>query len=396
MTSSTSNTAGDARLMPAGPLARVGIIGGGQLGRMMTKKAKQLGCEVHVLDPYPQSPAGMVATYQTVGRFDDAEKIREVVEACDVTTYDIEHIDAEILATLEAEGHVIFPRPALLAIIQDKLLQKEHLIAHDIPTSPFVAVDEPTMADAEAFGFPLVQKARKGGYDGKGVSVIRSKDDIDNILHCPSIFEKMVDIEMELAVMVARNAHGEIATYPVTEMEFDARANLLDLLLVPARISDSLADQARAMAADVVTAFDGVGIFGVEMFLNKAGELLINEVAPRPHNSGHYTLDACATCQFEQHIRAILGLPLGATKLWAPATMINLIGEPGSIGAAQIEGMRDALATPGATVHIYGKNECRPFRKMGHITVVDDSMDAALEKAAKLRDLVTFHGADKL
>ena len=396
MTSPDSNASPDSDLRPAGPLARVGIIGGGQLGRMMAKKAKQLGCEVHVLDPYPQSPAGTVATHQTVGRFDDPEKIREVVESCDVTTYDIEHIDARILATLELEGHVIFPRPSLLSIVQDKLLQKVHLVTHDIPTSPFVPVDEPTMADATAFGFPLVQKARKGGYDGKGVSVIRSADDEKAILHCPSIFEKMVDIEVELAVMVARNPQGEIATYPVTEMEFDHRANLLDLLLVPARISDAVSKEAQALAAQVVTTLDGVGVFGVEMFLDRSGTLLINEVAPRPHNSGHYTLNACVTCQFEQHIRAILGLPLGSPRLWAPATMINLIGEPGSQGAAQIQGLEEAMATPGAAVHIYGKNECRPFRKMGHITVVDDTMDAALIKAKKLRDLVTFHGADKL
>jgi 5-(carboxyamino)imidazole ribonucleotide synthase len=363
---------------------------------MMTKKAKQLGCEVHVLDPYPQSPAGMVATYQTIGRFDDAEKIREVVEACDVTTYDIEHIDAAILATLEQEGHVIYPTPTLLAVVQDKLLQKELLVAQDIPTSEFVACDEPTIADAGVFGFPVVQKARKGGYDGKGVSVIHSQDDASALLHCPSIFEKMVDIKMELAVMVARNPQGDIVTYPVTEMEFDARANLLDFLLVPARISDEVAEEAQALAARVVKALDGVGVFGVEMFLDTSGKLLVNEVAPRPHNSGHYTLDACATCQFEQHIRAILALPLGSAQLWAPATMINLIGEPGSTGAARIVGLTEAMATPGATVHIYGKNECRPFRKMGHITVVDDSMDRALEKAKQLRDVVTFHGADKL
>jgi len=396
MTSPVSITSGDSGSLPAGPLARVGIIGGGQLGRMMTKKAKQLGCEVHVLDPYPQSPAGMVATYQTIGRFDDPEKIREVVEACDVTTYDIEHIDAGILATLEQEGHTIFPAPALLAVVQDKLLQKELLVAHGIPTAPFVAVDVPTVAEAEAFGFPLVQKARKGGYDGKGVSVLRSADDEGAILHCPSIFERMVDIDVELAVMVARNASGDIATYPVTEMQFDMRANLLDLLLVPARIPEGVADEARALAARVVEALDGVGIFGVEMFLDQGGQLLINEVAPRPHNSGHYTLDACVTCQFEQHMRAILGLPLGSTRLWAPAAMINLVGEPDSSGPARIAGLPEALATPGATVHIYGKNECRPFRKMGHITVVDDTIDGALETARHLREVVTFHGADSI
>lgn len=393
MTSPVLNHSGEAGSLPAGPLARVGIIGGGQLGRMMTKKAKQLGCEVHVLDPYPQSPAGMVATYQTVGAFDDPDKIREVVEACDVTTYDIEHIDAGVLATLEAEGHTIYPAPGLLAVVQDKLRQKELLVAHEIPTAPFIAVDEPTPAEAEAFGFPLVQKARRGGYDGKGVSVLKSAGSAE-ILPCPSIFEKMVDIEMELAVMVARNPQGDVVTYPVTEMLFDHRANLLDLLLVPARIDDAVTAEARALAARVVEAMEGVGIFGVEMFLDKSGTLLINEVAPRPHNSGHYTLDACVTCQFEQHIRAILGLPLGASHLWAPAAMINLIGDPGSSGPAQIAGLREALSTPGASVHIYGKKECRPFRKMGHITVVDDRNNRALVKAEKLRDIVTFHGAD--
>lgn len=375
------------------PLARFGIIGGGQLGRMMTVAAKKLGCHVVVLDPFPQSPAGLVATEQVTGSFTDPACIREVVTRCDATTYDIEHIDTQALTRLEAEGYRVLPAPALLECIQDKLRQKEAYRAAGLPTAEFVAVDEPGPEAFEAFGYPLAQKTRTGGYDGRGVALLHAPEDAAKALSGPCILERLADIQKELAVIVARGADGDTRAYPVTEMVFDPRANLLDLLLSPARIPDPVADAARELACATVQALDGVGIFGVEVFLTRAGELLVNEIAPRPHNSGHYTIEACHTSQFEQHVRAVLGLPLGSTRQHTPCAMLNLVGGEGEQGPPVVEGLDAALGIPGVSVHLYGKAETRPFRKMGHVTVLDETVDAAAEKASRVREKLRIGAA---
>jgi 5-(carboxyamino)imidazole ribonucleotide synthase len=374
------------------PVARIGVIGGGQLGRMMVKAAKRLGCTCVVLDPYPGSPAGQVAGHQIIGGYHDSAKLRELAESCDVVTYELENTDTETLKQLELEGHKISPAPGLLSILQDKLTQKQFLKDSGIPTSTFVEMPEPSLSAFEQFGFPLVQKARRGGYDGRGVAIMMEASAFSGNLPLPSLVERFVDADKELAVMVARNANGECVAYPTVEMCFRAGENVLDLLLCPAKVDGATAQQAEALAIRTIQALNGVGVFGVEMFLTRDGELLVNEIAPRTHNSGHHTIEACVTDQFEQHLRAVLDLPLGSTELLTPAAMINLLGAPDATGRPVIKGMAEALAIPGVCLHIYGKAEVKPFRKMGHVTVVDQDLDSARKKAEQVRDLIQICG----
>ncbi|MEJ2592533.1 MAG: 5-(carboxyamino)imidazole ribonucleotide synthase [Candidatus Thiodiazotropha sp.] len=374
------------------PVARIGLIGGGQLGRMLAKAAKRIGCTCVVLDPYPMSPAGQVAGHQIIGGYHDPAKLRELAESCDVVTYELEDIDTETLIQLEREGHRIHPAPALLAVLQDKLSQKRFMRDAGIPTADF---EEMPAADARAFadfGYPLVQKARRGGYDGRGVSVMRHPDDFSAHLPVPSLVERFIVAKKELAVMVARNTEGECRAYPTVEMCFRAGENVLDLLLCPAAVAPEIAAEAEALAVRTVEALEGVGIFGVEMFLTGDDRLLVNEIAPRTHNSGHHTIEACMTDQFEQHLRAILGLPLGATDLLTSAAMINLLGAEGSSGRPVINGMAAVMRIPGVCLHIYGKAVTKPHRKMGHITVLDRDIEAARRKAEQVRGLIQITG----
>ena len=371
---------------------RVGIVGGGQLAKMLTMEAKKIGFSVFVLDPSPGSPAGQVADHQIVGGFFDREKLGELAALCDVLTYDLEHVDTAELGRLAASGHNVQPAPRLLEVIQDKLLQKELLADAGLPVPEFVPLERPDPRALRDFGFPLVQKLRKGGYDGRGVAIMREEGDLSRILDGPSLLERCVAVEKELAVMVACGTDGEVRVYPVAEMTFDSRTNALDLLLVPARITPEQTREAQSLAQQTARAFGGVGIFGVELFLTRGGELLVNEVAPRPHNSGHYTIEACVISQYEQHLRAIAGLPLGSTELLCPAAMINLVGEKGAFGRPVVRGLPEALAMEGVTVHIYGKSEVRPFRKMGHAVVVDRDLEKALVKANRLKDILTIEG----
>lgn len=376
------------------PVARIGIIGGGQLGRMMVMAAQRLGCTCVVLDPTPGSPAGQVAGHQIVGDYHDPAKLRELAEACDVTTFDIEDIDTETLIELEREGCRIRPDPHVLAVIQDKLTQKEALVAAGIPTAPFVPMPEPEPGSFAAFGFPLVQKARRGGYDGRGVAVMREDGDFASHLPVPSLVERFIPAAKEVAVLVARGLDGDCRCYPPVEMCFRPGENVLDMLLAPADLDPETVAAAQELAQHTVEALGGVGIFGIEMFLTADGELLVNEVAPRTHNSGHHTIEANVTDQFEQHLRAILGLPLGATDQLSPAAMINLLGAPGHRGRPLIKGLAAALAIPGVGVHIYGKAATSPFRKMGHVTVLDQDIGNARRKAEQVRELIEITGED--
>jgi len=374
------------------PVARIGLIGGGQLGRMLVKAAKRIGCTCVVLDPYPMSPAGQVAGHQIIGGYHDPAKLRELAESCDLVTCELEDIDTATLIQLEKEGHPIHPAPALVAILQDKLSQKRFLQEADIPTAEFEAMPEPDPEAFERFGYPLVQKACRGGYDGRGVCVMEDAGGFPDHLPVPSLVERFVVAKKELAVMVARSARGECRTYPAVEMCFRPGENVLDLLLCPAAVPAQIAAAAEALAKRAVEALEGVGMFGVELFLTGDDRLLVNEIAPRTHNSGHHTIEACITDQFEQHLRAILGLPLGATDLLTPAAMINLLGAPGSSGRPVINGMAAALEIEGVCLHIYGKAETRPFRKMGHITVLDGDVAAARRKAERVRELIEITG----
>lgn len=370
------------------PIARIGIIGGGQLGRMMVKKAHQLGCYTTVLDPVAHSPAGQIADKEIIGTYFDQEKLRELVQNSDVTTFDLENIDAAFLTTLAREGHVILPDPVLLQTIQDKGLQKQALEQNGLPTAAFVLLEEANEQALQEFGYPLVQKARRGGYDGKGVAVLLRKEDAGKRLPGPCLLERYIPFDKELAVLVARNKSGACQVYPVSEMVFVEGANVMDMLIAPARITAAQAESAQRIAKQAIEALEGVGLFGVELFLTREGEVLINEISPRTHNSGHYTIEACVTDQFEQHLRAITGLPLGDPSLKIPSALINLLGEPGYTGTPMLEGLAEALAIPGVSLHWYGKNRTSPFRKMGHVTIVDRDLAQAQEKALRVKSLL--------
>jgi 5-(carboxyamino)imidazole ribonucleotide synthase len=378
------------------PLAHIGLIGGGQLGRMLVKAAKRLGCTCTVLDPTANSPAGQLAGQQIEGSFHDADKIRELAAQCDVLTCELEAIDTATLAELEAEGKQIHPSAKVISTLQDKLTQKGFLREHGIPTSDFVGVDKPDLAQCETFGFPLVQKARHGGYDGRGVAILRSTKDFAQHLPVPSLFERFVSAEKEIAVLVARSRNGECAAYPAVEMCVHPEEHVLDVLLSPANINTQVAEQAKQIAIQAVEALQGVGIFGVEMFVTANDKVLINEIAPRTHNSGHQTIEANITDQFEQHLRAILGLPLGSTETLSPAAMVNLLGAPGETGKPVIRGLEQTLAISGVCLHLYGKASTKPFRKMGHITVLAPTIEQAKAKAMQVRDTIEIGAEETL
>jgi 5-(carboxyamino)imidazole ribonucleotide synthase len=374
------------------PIKRIGIIGGGQLAKMSAQAAKQMGFYVTVLDATPKCPASMIADAQIIGDLYDAEKIKALANVSDVLTYDVEHIDTQTLKSLHKEGVMIYPSPLVLEVIQDKFKQKQVLAQHGVPVPSFEAIDELTSEVLAKLHFPIVQKARKGGYDGKGVVVLKSLADSVNVLKTPSILEEFVDFTKELAVIIARTATGETACYPVVEMVFDDKTNICDIVAAPANIDYMIAEKANQVALHAIEALEGVGIFGVEMFLTREGQILVNEIAPRPHNSGHYTIDACFTSQFEQLIRVISELPLGKSDLLKPAAMLNLLGETGYTGSPLIEGLEEALAIPGLSFHFYDKATTRPFRKMGHITILDETVDDAIAKVQKIKNILKIKG----
>ncbi|MBU2564700.1 MAG: 5-(carboxyamino)imidazole ribonucleotide synthase [Candidatus Thermoplasmatota archaeon] len=376
------------------PPIKIGIIGGGQLGKMMTHEAKKLGFHVTILDHTQNCPAGQVADEQIVAEWKDADAIKKLASKVDVVTCDVEHVNVDVLKELEHKGYIVRPSGHVLEIIQDKLKQKEVLSKAGIPVPKYKkvnCVDE----DVKEFGYPVVQKACKGGYDGRGVFIIKSKNDIKNSIQAESMVEEYIDFEKELAVMVAINPDDEIKCFPVVEMVFNPRANICDMVIAPARIKDELHEKAKQIGVECVKALGGIGVFGIEMFLTKDDEILVNEIAPRPHNSGHYTIECCVTSQFEQHIRAITNLPLGSTELLTPGVMMNLLGEEGHKGPVVLTGVKEALIIPGLSLHFYGKKITKPFRKMGHITVTDKNIEKAIEKAKKAKSLLRVRSKQK-
>lgn len=373
---------------------KLGIIGGGQLGKIMSQKAKKMGFHVTILEPTYNSPAAQVSDKHIIGDFHDPRMLEQLVQETDVTTFELEHVDTEILKTLYDHGHRIHPSPYLIELIQNKYEQKRFLDQHNIPVPKYKSVESPS--DLSSFGFPVIQKSKRDGYDGKGVRMLKSAAEIANAIEADSFIEELVDIDKELAIIVARNIEGETKCYPVVEMLFDERTNICDSVMAPARISKEVERSSLEIATNAINVLDGVGIFGVELFLTKKGEILVNEIAPRPHNSGHYTVEACATSQFEQIIRAVTNLPLGSTKLISPAVMINLLGEEGYEGEPFIEGIHDALEIPELSFHFYGKSFTKPFRKMGHITVLDDDIDKALLKANKAKEILKIKGSKQI
>ena len=376
---------------------KIGIIGGGQLGKMMILEAKKMGFYVTILDPTKKCPAHSIADQHLVADFDDRAVIRKLAQKSDLITYEFEHIGVEPLKELEAEGYKIYPTARSLEIIQNKYHQKNVLKQDQIAVPDFKKVSSPAdiKEAAEEFGYPLMLKSCTGGYDGKGNALIEVQAEVESAFQelgagkTPLMVEEYIPFRKEISIIAARGLTGEMKVYPAGEN--DHRDNILYETKVPAEISAGLEDEAEELAKEVLKVFDGIGIFCVEMFVTEADQLLVNEIAPRPHNSGHYTIEGCVTSQFEQHIRAVTALPLGDTTLLRPAVMRNILGS-GKKGKAEVVGLDPALAVEGVKVHIYQKAISRPGRKMGHLTVTASNLDQAAERALEASQLIEIKG----
>ncbi len=376
---------------------KIGILGGGQLGKMLCQAASAWHLPVHVLDRDEDFPAAPYATVFERGNFRDYDDVLAFAQDLDVVTIEIEHIDTRALHELVRRGVKVYPQPDKIDLIKDKGLQKQFYRQHGIATTDFKLFgtkEEVIRAvNAGAVAVPFVQKTRTGGYDGQGVAVIIHASDLEHdLLDGPCLVEDLADIDKELAVIVARSATGEVKVFNTVEMEFHPTANLVEFLICPAALDGDTDGRASKLAVEVAQRMEIVGLLAVELFLTKDGELLVNEVAPRPHNSGHHTIEACATSQYEQHLRAILGLPLGDPLLLRPAALINLLGAEGTSGPTNYEGWMDVLAIPEVHPHLYGKADTRPFRKMGHLTALGDTVAMARDRARKAQQLLHIIG----
>lgn len=365
---------------------KIGVLGGGQLGRMLQQKALCLGLDIAFIDPDENAPCKEISARFFKGDIKDFETVYSFGKGKDVITIEIEHVNVQALEKLQQEGVKVFPQPNIIKIIQDKGLQKIFYKENNIPTSDFFLINEKSEIPLFEEHFPLMQKMRKGGYDGQGVTPMRSKLDFEAGFDTPSILEKMVDFEKELSVIVARNENGEIKSFPCVECEFNPEVNLVEFLFSPANISDEIEKKSQKIAKDVIEKLGMVGILAVELFLTKDGDILVNEVAPRPHNSGHQTIEGNYESQYGQLLRCLLNLPLGDTEIKKPSVMVNLLGEKGFIGNAVYDGIEKVLALPGVYLHLYGKAQTKPFRKMGHATVVNNTLEEAKAIAKKVQE----------
>lgn len=368
---------------------KLGIIAGGQLGKILALTASNWDIQTYVLDSTEGCPAGKVASGCTKGDIMDYDTVMRFGETVDMIALEIENVNIEALTDLEKKGVKVYPNPAVLRIIQDKGEQKLFYDKEEFPTSPFALyADENEIRKAiqeGKLGLPFVQKTRTAGYDGRGVKVVKDENDVDDLLHGPSLVEELVDIKKELAVIVAQNENGDRSAFPTVEMVFNDEANLVEQLICPANISSELAQEAEGLAIQLIEKMGLQGILAVEFFLTHDDQLVINEVAPRPHNSGHHTIEANITSQYEQYLRAIFNYPLGSTKIKMASVMINLLGEQGFEGKVRYEGLEESLAIEGVKPHIYGKMDTRPFRKMGHVTILDEDLSKAIDKANQVK-----------
>ena len=360
---------------------KLGILGGGQLGRMLIQEAINYNLTTLVLDPDPDAPCKHIANKFECGSITDFDTVYNFGKKADIITIEIEKVNIEALEQLEKDGKLVFPQSRVIRLIQDKGVQKQFFKENDIPTAPFQLVNSKNDIKNSTFTFPYILKQRKDGYDGKGVMKINNLADIEHAFESPSLIEELIDFDKEIAVIVSRNSNGDMKTFPMVEMEFNAEANLVEFLISPSTYPDELQNRAEKIALNIATALNITGILAVEMFVTKDGDILVNELAPRPHNSGHQTIEGNYVSQFEQHLRAIFNLPLGDTRSINNAVMINLLGEKGHDGLAKYNGLEKIMAIDGVYVHLYGKKYTKPFRKMGHVTIVDQNREKAIEKA---------------
>lgn len=370
----------------------LGILGGGQLGKMLLTETRKFDITTKVLDPSADAPCRIACNTFVQGALTDFDTVYNFGKDVDVLTIEIENVNVDALKKLQSEGVKVYPTPQTIELIQNKATQKQFYATHNIPTAPFHRFESlanlQKAVAKEQITLPFVWKSARFGYDGNGVKIVRQLPDLSLLPEGECIAENLVPFAKELAVIVARNVSGEATTYPVVEMEFHPEANQVEYVLCPARISEEIAQKARAIAVQVAEAFQVVGLLAVELFLTAEGEVLVNEVAPRPHNSGHYSIEAAYTNQFEQHLRAILDLPLGNTDSKVAGVMVNLVGAEGYQGDVVYENIEQILAMEGVTPHIYGKRETRPFRKMGHVTIVNKNIEKARAIAEKVKQTI--------
>lgn len=371
---------------------KLGILGGGQLGKMILTETRRYDIRTKVMDPSPVAPCRFGSNEFEVGNLTDRHRVLAFATDCDLITIEIEGVSTEALHQLESEGKVVYPRPATLDIIKNKCRQKEFYRDHGFPTADFISFNNHVeMHNAMArtgMELPLVWKAASGGYDGRGVQIVEDRATLEALPDQEGLLEKKVAFEKEIAVVTARSATGEIKSYPVVEMDFHPVANLVEFVFSPSALPEKIQKEAIALAEDLAEKLNHVGLLAVEMFCMPDGKILVNEAAPRVHNSGHLTIEGHVTSQFDQHLRAILGLPLGSTETVLPAVMVNLTGEVGYTGPVVYDGIREVMEIPGTAVHLYGKEETRPFRKMGHITITDRDLEVARKKARKVKDII--------
>lgn len=370
----------------------LGILGGGQLGKMLLYDTRKYDIRTKVLDPSSEAPCRIACNTFVQGDLMDYDTVLKFAEDVDVLTIEIENVNVDALEKLENEGKRVFPSAKTLKKIRDKGIQKQFYQDNNIPTSPFKCYKNKAELEsdfnANKFELPIVWKSRTGGYDGRGVSILKTRDDIYALPDAPCLLEHKINFKNELAVIVARSVSGETKTYPVVEMEFHPTANQVEYVICPARIEDEVSKRAQAIAGEVSKAFEHVGLLAVELFQTQDDNILVNEVAPRPHNSGHYSIEGAITSQFEQHMRAILDLPLGSTESKLGAVMVNLAGDEHHEGDVYYKNIEKILKLKGVVPHIYGKAQTRPFRKMGHVTIVDKDFNKARETAEKVKGLI--------
>ncbi|MFL0091004.1 5-(carboxyamino)imidazole ribonucleotide synthase [Tenacibaculum maritimum] len=371
---------------------KLGVLGGGQLGRMLLSETQKLDIYTAILDKNPEAPCATICNEFHQGDLLDFDTVYNFGKRVDLLTIEIENVNIDALDKLEAEGVIIYPKPKNIRIIQNKAQQKKFYKDHNIPTatySHYAYLEELKHSFQNGIiAFPFVWKAARFGYDGTGVKIVRNFDDLENLPSGECIAEKLVPFKNELAVIVARNQNGEIKTYPVVEMEFHPEANQVEYVICPARIAPTIAQKAQEIALKVANSFDFVGLLAVEMFLTENDEILVNEVAPRTHNSGHYSIEASYTSQFEQHLRSILNLPLGSTESKLAGIMVNLVGEENFTGDVTYKNIDKILEMDGVTPHLYGKKTTKPFRKMGHVTIVNKDINKAREIAQIVKETI--------
>ena len=371
----------------------LGILGGGQLGKMLLYSTRKWDIKTKVLDPSVDAPARLAANEFVKGDLTDFQTVYDFGKDVDILTIEIEKVNVQALEKLEQEGVAVYPQPHVLKTIQNKCLQKKFYRENNIPTASFDEFDSINdVKNAVLKGnlsFPFVWKSAEMGYDGYGVSIVRSNKELEELKPGPCLIEEMINFKKELSVIVCRRPQGETVNYPVVESEFHPTANQVEYVLCPARISIKAAKKAVEVALKTAEAYGQIGLLAVELFLISEDEILVNEVAPRPHNSGHFSIEASFTCQFEQHLRAVLDLPLGKTDSKTAGVMVNLVGADGHNGPVHYKNIDQILAIDGVIPHIYGKKETRPFRKMGHVTIIHPKIDTARKMAQQVKETLS-------